>query len=126
MYAYSRDGALPGSRWLKRLNPHTQTPVNAVVCIIVISALLALLLFAGPVTVNAVFTASGIAAYVAFTFPIALKLFVTGAEFQRGVYDGQSTSMMRKKDTRTDNLQDHGISAASLVSLMPSLLHGLL
>jgi len=85
MFAYSRDGALPGSRWLKRLNPHTQTPVNAVVCIIVISALLALLLFAGPVTVNAVFTASGIAAYVAFTFPIALKLFVTGADFQRGV-----------------------------------------
>jgi len=85
IYAYSRDGALPGSRWLKRLNTHTQTPVNAVVCIIITSALLALLLFAGPVTVNAVFTASGMAAYVAITIPIALKLFVTGPDFQRGV-----------------------------------------
>jgi amino acid transporter len=25
-----RDNALPGSRWWKRMNHHTQTPVNAV------------------------------------------------------------------------------------------------
>ncbi|KAG9315894.1 amino acid transporter [Chiua virens] len=30
VFAFSRDNALPGSRWWKRVNPYTQTPVNAV------------------------------------------------------------------------------------------------
>ena len=29
IYAYSRDGALPGSRWWKQVNKFTKTPVNA-------------------------------------------------------------------------------------------------
>ena len=29
IYAYSRDDALPGSRWWKQVNKHTLTPVNA-------------------------------------------------------------------------------------------------
>lgn len=30
VFAFARDNALPGSRWWKQINPHTQTPVNAV------------------------------------------------------------------------------------------------
>ena len=30
VFAFSRDNALPGSRFWKRMNPYTQTPVNAV------------------------------------------------------------------------------------------------
>src|ERR1700722_168447 len=29
VFAYSRDGAIPGSRWWKKVNKHTHTPVNA-------------------------------------------------------------------------------------------------
>ena len=30
LYAFSRDGAVPGHRWWHHLNPRTKTPVNAV------------------------------------------------------------------------------------------------
>ena len=30
VFAFARDNALPGSRWWKMMNGHTQTPVNAV------------------------------------------------------------------------------------------------
>jgi amino acid transporter len=30
VFAFARDNALPGSRWWKKMNPYTQTPVNAV------------------------------------------------------------------------------------------------
>ncbi|MCJ1478073.1 hypothetical protein MMC13_006748 [Lambiella insularis] len=84
VYAYSRDGALPGSRWLKRVNHVTHTPVNAVWFVLALGALLGLLMFASPVAIGAVFSIGAIAQYVAFTLPIALKLFVVGDKFRPG------------------------------------------
>ena len=40
IYAYSRDDALPGSRWWKQVNKHTHTPVNALWFDLGINALL--------------------------------------------------------------------------------------
>ncbi|KAK2623792.1 hypothetical protein QTJ16_006973 [Diplocarpon rosae] len=68
VYAYSRDGALPGSRWLKQVNSQTRTPVNAV-C---------------PIAIGAVFSIGAIAQYTAFAIPIALKLLVVGDKFRPG------------------------------------------
>ena len=45
MFAFARDNALPGSRWWKTVNRHTQTPVNAVWLVIALSALCGLLGF---------------------------------------------------------------------------------
>lgn len=84
VYAYSRDGALPGSRWWKKVNKHTHTPVNAVWFVLTVGALLGLLMFASPVAIGAVFSIGAIAQYVAFIFPIALKLFVVGDKFRPG------------------------------------------
>ena len=84
VYAYSRDGALPGSRWLKKVNHRTHTPVNAVWFVLTLGALLGLLMFASPVAIGAVFSIGAIAQYVAFTLPIALKLFVVGDRFRPG------------------------------------------
>ncbi|MCJ1282233.1 hypothetical protein MMC26_001556 [Xylographa opegraphella] len=84
VYAYSRDGALPGSRWLKKVNHKTHTPVNAVWFVLTLGALLGLLMFASPVAIGAVFSIGAIAQYVAFTLPIALKLFVVGDKFRPG------------------------------------------
>lgn len=49
-------------------------------------ALLGLLVFAGPVAITAVFSIGAIAQYVAFTFPIFLKL-VAGDKFRPGKRD---------------------------------------
>jgi amino acid transporter len=84
VYAYSRDGALPGSRWLKLVNNYTKTPVNAVWFVITIGALLGLLMFASPVAIGAVFSIGAIAQYTAFIIPVALKLFVVGDKFRPG------------------------------------------
>jgi amino acid transporter len=84
VFAYSRDGALPGSRWLKIVNNTTKTPVNAVWFVITVGALLGLLMFASPVAIGAVFSIGAIAQYVAFIFPVALKLFVVGDKFRPG------------------------------------------
>ena len=86
VYAYSRDGALPGSRWWKQVNKHTNTPVNAVWFVLTVGALLGLLMFASPVAIGAVFSIGAIAQYMAFIFPVALKLFVVGDKFKPGKY----------------------------------------
>jgi amino acid transporter len=84
VYAYSRDGALPGSRWWKQVNRYTKTPVNAVWFVMAIGAVLGLLMFASPVAIGAVFSIGAIAQYVAFTFPVALKLFCARDKFRPG------------------------------------------
>ncbi|KAF4622763.1 hypothetical protein G7Y89_g14262 [Cudoniella acicularis] len=83
-FAYSRDGALPFSSWLSVVNKYTETPVNAVWTVLFIDALLGLLMFASPAAISAVFSIGAIGQYIAFIFPIALKLFVAGDKFRPG------------------------------------------
>lgn len=45
IFAFSRDNALPGSRWWKRINPRTQTPVNAIWFAMLLSAICGTLVF---------------------------------------------------------------------------------
>ena len=47
-FSYGRDGALPASRWISRINPRFKTPVNALLAGAVITVLFALLVFATP------------------------------------------------------------------------------
>ncbi|KAK0867263.1 hypothetical protein LTR87_014670 [Friedmanniomyces endolithicus] len=87
IYAYSRDGALPGSRWWKQVNSYTKTPVNALWFDLAINALLGLLMFASPVAIGAVFSIGAIAQYVAFTIPIALRLTAAKNKFRPGPWN---------------------------------------
>lgn len=84
VFAYSRDGALPGSKWLRKVNQTTKTPVNAIWAVLTLGAILGVLMFASPVAIGAVFSIGAIAQYVAFTFPTALKLFVAKDRFRPG------------------------------------------
>ena len=56
IFAYSRDGAIPGSRWWSKVDNRTKTPVFATWGVLGVAALLGLLMFASPVAINAVFT----------------------------------------------------------------------
>lgn len=84
VFAYSRDGAIPGSRWWSKVDKRTHTPVLATWGVLSVSALLGLLMFASPVAIGAVFSIGAIAQYTAFTTPIALKLFFDNGRFRRG------------------------------------------
>ena len=56
IFAYSRDGAIPGSRWWSKVDKRTQTPVYATWGVLAVAALLGLLVFASPVAIGAVFS----------------------------------------------------------------------
>ena len=83
-FAYARDGCFPGSWWIKRVNKHTFTPVNAVWFNTTIGICLLFLIFGGSIAIGAIFSVGAIAAYVAFTIPIFIKTFFVGDRFRRG------------------------------------------
>ncbi|KAI0476035.1 amino acid transporter [Xylariaceae sp. FL0804] len=83
-FAYARDGCFGAvSRPLKKVNPITRTPVNAVWFNTTIGILLLLLIFGGT-AIDAIFSIGAIGAYVAFTTPIFIKIAFVGNRFRRG------------------------------------------
>ncbi|RDX41178.1 APC amino acid permease [Lentinus brumalis] len=85
-FAFSRDGALPFSNWLYRMNAYTRTPVNTVWFVAISSILLGLLAFAGDSAINAIFSMSITALYVAYAIPIAAR-FLGENEFTPGPFN---------------------------------------
>lgn len=83
-FAYARDDCFPASFWIKRVNKYTYTPVNAVWFNTVVGILLVFLIFGGSVAIGAIFSVGAIAAYVAFTIPIFIRVFFVGNRFRRG------------------------------------------
>ncbi|KAF2464131.1 amino acid permease [Lindgomyces ingoldianus] len=83
-YAYARDGCFPMSKYWAKVNKVTKTPVNAVWFNCLVGVLLCCLIFAGQVTVLAIFSVGAIACFVAFAIPISLRVFVVGSRFRRG------------------------------------------
>lgn len=83
-FAYARDDCFPCSFWIKRVNKTTLTPVNAVWFNTVIGICLCLLIFGGSVAIGAIFSVAAIAAYIAFTLPIFIRVFFVGNRFRRG------------------------------------------
>ena len=83
-FAYARDDCFPFSSWIKQVNRHTYTPVNAVWFNTAVGCALLLLIFGGPIAIGAIFSVGAIAAFVAFTIPISIRVFFVGDRFRRG------------------------------------------
>ena len=81
-----RDGALPFSGILYRMNSYTGTPVNTVWFSIVMAALFGALTFVGAQATNAVFAVAIAALYVAYAIPI-VACFVFENDFKPGPFD---------------------------------------
>ncbi|KAH7885382.1 amino acid transporter [Phlebopus sp. FC_14] len=73
VFAFSRDDALPGSRWWKRINPYTQTPVNAVWFVLLLSAICGTLSFS-TAAFNSLASASVIGLYISYVTPIYFRI----------------------------------------------------
>ncbi len=86
-YAYARDNCFPFSRYWKIVNKTTGTPVNAVWFNWFIGQLLLLLIFAGDSAIGAIFSVGALAAYIAFTIPIFIKVFVAKDKFKPGPWN---------------------------------------
>lgn len=83
-FAYARDGCFPFSNLWSKVNPVTKTPVNAVWFNCAIGCILDLLILGGSLVAGALFSIGAIAAFVAFTIPIFIKVFFTRGNFRRG------------------------------------------
>jgi amino acid permease (GABA permease) len=83
IYAFSRDGALPGSAFWHRVNKRTRTPTNAI-WLAALGALILGLPYLWNFTAYAAVTSIAvIGLYIAYVLPTFLRLRL-GARFQRG------------------------------------------
>lgn len=87
VFAFSRDGAMPFSAWLYRMNSFTKTPVNTVWFSVFVAALLGLLAFAGEAAIGAVFSISVIGLYIAYTIPIGARFLFKGHNYKPGPFN---------------------------------------
>jgi amino acid transporter len=87
VYAFSRDGAVPGHRWWHRINPRTRTPTNSVWFSVGAAFVLGLpsLYQSGGVSVAffAIVSIGTVGFYISYGIPIFLRLRL-GSAFERG------------------------------------------
>ncbi|KAJ7354042.1 amino acid/polyamine transporter I [Mycena albidolilacea] len=73
-FAFARDGALPFSFWIYRINKFSGTPVNAVWVVTGVAFILTLLVFAGPTATTTIFSLTIVAQYLSYIIPIFCRL----------------------------------------------------
>jgi amino acid transporter len=83
IYAFSRDGALPGSEFWHRVNKRTRTPTNAIWLAAVGALILGLPYLWNSAAYAAVTSIATIGLYIAYVTPTFLRLR-QGADFKRG------------------------------------------
>lgn len=83
VYAFSRDGAVPGHRFWHRINPRTRTPTNSIWFAAVFAFLLGLPYIWSTVAYAAVTSIATIGLYIAYIIPTLLRR-LKGEEFERG------------------------------------------
>src|SRR5438270_9724725 len=83
IYAFSRDGAVPGSQFWHRINPRTRTPTNSIWFAAVGAFILGLPYLWSPVAYAAVTSIAVIVLYISYGIPILLRLR-KGDSFERG------------------------------------------
>ena len=83
LYAFSRDGAVPGHKFWHRINPRTRTPTNGIWFCVVFAFLLALPSLWSGVAYGAVTSIATIGLYIAYVLPTLLRR-LQGADFKEG------------------------------------------
>ncbi|GAA1818779.1 amino acid permease [Luedemannella flava] len=84
-YAFSRDGALPGSRLWKQVNPRTGTPTNSIWLCVTCSIVLVLPSLWNTTAYLAATAISVIGLYIAYVLPVFLRL--RNPDFQQGPWN---------------------------------------
>ena len=84
IYAFSRDGAVPGHRFWHKVNPRTGTPTNSIWLATVGAFILFLPYLYNPNAYAAVISIAVIGLYIAYGIPIFLRLRAGSDAFVRG------------------------------------------
>jgi amino acid permease (GABA permease) len=83
IFAFSRDGAMPGSRWWHSVSPRTRTPVKAVWLAVACSLALVLPGWWSHTAFTAIVSVNVVGLFLAYAVPVFLRLRL-GADFQPG------------------------------------------
>lgn len=87
VWAFSRDGAIPGSSWWKKVNPKLDVPLNAMMLSMVVQILLGLIYFGSYAAFNA-FSGSGVIFLtIAYVMPIIVSLLGGRKHLKEGSWD---------------------------------------
>ncbi len=86
IYAFSRDGAVPGSQFWHRINKRTRTPTNSIWFAAVGALILGLPYLWNPTAYAAVTSIAVIGLYIAYGIPILLRR-LAGSSFQQGPWN---------------------------------------
>ncbi|CAO3679257.1 unnamed protein product [Umbelopsis ramanniana] len=86
IFAFARDNALPFSKYWKKINVFTHTPINAVWALISCSAALGCLGFINLSALNAVFNVASIGLYISYTIPIFCRITIGRKSFVPGPF----------------------------------------
>jgi amino acid transporter len=86
VYAFSRDGAVPGSQFWHKINARTRTPTNSIWFAAVGAFILGLPYLWNPVAYSAVTSIAVIGLYIAYGIPILLRR-LAGSRFQQGPWN---------------------------------------
>ncbi|KAL8857893.1 MAG: hypothetical protein Q9178_005512 [Gyalolechia marmorata] len=76
-WAFARDGAIPGSKWWKQVNPKLDVPLNAMMMIMVVELVLGLIYFGSSAAFNAFSGVGVICLTLSYACPILINL-ITG------------------------------------------------
>ncbi|KAI9275653.1 amino acid permease-domain-containing protein, partial [Phascolomyces articulosus] len=83
IYAFSRDGAMPGSEYWHQVNKKMQTPINAVWLSVFVASILGLPSLGNDTAFSAITSVATIGLFLSYAIPIACKLLNRKA-FRRG------------------------------------------
>ncbi|KAI5918076.1 amino acid/polyamine transporter I [Camillea tinctor] len=91
IYAFARDGAIPGSKWWKVVNPKLDVPLNAMMLSMVVQLVLGLIYFGSSTAFSAFSGVGVIALTTAYIIPIVVSMLegrktVKTASFQLGAF----------------------------------------
>jgi amino acid transporter len=73
-WAFARDGAIPGAKWWKKVNPKLDVPLNAMMLSMVVQILLGVIYFGSTAAFNAFSGVGVICLTVSYCVPIAVSL----------------------------------------------------
>jgi len=76
-FAYARDGALPFSGWLSRVNKTTKTPINATIALSTVFALLGLISLGSSEALHAFFSGSSLAGALTYLMPVLMRFVLS-------------------------------------------------
>ncbi|KAI1491108.1 amino acid/polyamine transporter I [Biscogniauxia mediterranea] len=91
IYAFARDGAIPGSKWWKVVNPKLDVPVNAMMLSMIVQVILGLIYFGSSTAFSAFSGVGVIALTTAYVTPIIVSMMegrktVQTASFRLGAF----------------------------------------